>query len=225
MQHHRGLLLAVGIHILQVKLCRQTEVQLAGGQGVLRANGGLDVHVQLGAIEGSLADFLGEVDTQLGQHLPQGGLGLLPHGIIGMVLDLILGVPQRQDAAVVGNTEILVDIPDEANYPGHLVLDLVRGDEQMGIVLAEVTATLNALQGAAGFIPEVMGNLTDADGQLPIGVGAVCVDHHVVGAVHGAQDEALAGPLPWRGTYCPYNVPSGRRSDTEPQCHARVITC
>ena len=192
MQHHRGLLLAVGIHILQVKLGRQAEVQLAGGQGVLCANGGLDVHVQLGAVEGSLADFLGEVDTQLGQYLPQGGFSLLPHGIIGMVLDLILGVPQRQDAAVVGNTEILVDIPDEANYPGHLVLDLVRGDEQMGIVLAEMTATLNALQGAAGFIPEVMGNLTDADGQLPIGVGAVCIDHHVVGAVHGAQDEALA---------------------------------
>ena len=109
-----------------------------------------------------------------------------------MVLDLILGVPQRQDAAVVGNTEILVDIPDEANYPGHLVLDLVRGDEQVGIVLAEVTATLNALQGAAGFIPEIMGNLTDADGQLPIGMGTVGVDHHVVGAVHGTQDEALA---------------------------------
>ena len=41
-----------------VELGGQAEVQLAGGQSVLGTHGGLDVHVQLRAVEGSLADLL-----------------------------------------------------------------------------------------------------------------------------------------------------------------------
>ena len=192
MQHHRGLLYAVGIHVFQVELGRQAEVQLAGGQGVFRAHSRLHIDIQLGAVEGGLTDLLGEVDTQLRQHFPQSGLGLVPHGIIGMILDLVLGVPEGKDAAVVGNAEILVDIGNQVHDPGYFILDLVGGDKQMGIVLAEVAAPLNALQGAAGLVAEIVGDLADPDGQLPVGVGAIGVDHHVVRAVHGPQDEALA---------------------------------
>ena len=62
----------------------------------------------------------------------------------------------------------------------------------MRVVLAEVAATLDALQCAGGLIAEVVGNLADADGQLAVAVGLVGVDHHVVGTVHRAQDVALA---------------------------------
>ena len=79
-QHHGGLLGAVLVHIGQVELCGQAEVQLAGGQGVLSTHGGLDVHIQLGAVEGGFADLLGEVDAQLGQHLAQSVFGVVPHG-------------------------------------------------------------------------------------------------------------------------------------------------
>ena len=61
----------------------------------------------------------------------------------------------------------------------------------MGVVLAEMTAALNAFQGAAGLITEVVGNFANADGQLAVAVRAVGVDHHVVGAVHRAQNIAF----------------------------------
>ena len=86
-QHHGGSFFgAVLVHIGQVELCGQAEVQLAGGQGVLGTHGGLHVHVQLRAVESSLADLLGEVDAQLGQHLAQSALGVVPHGIVIVVL-------------------------------------------------------------------------------------------------------------------------------------------
>ena len=191
MQDHGSLVTAVGVGIGQVELSRQAEVQLAGGEGVLSAYGGLDIHVQLGAVEGGLADLLCKFNAQVGQHLPEGGLGLIPHLVVIVILHLVGGVTKREDTAVVGNVEILVNLKDQVADRRHLALDLFRSDEQMGVVLAEVPGTLNALQCAAGLKPEVMGHLANADGELPIGVGPVGVDHHMMGAVHGAQHKAL----------------------------------
>ena len=77
MQHNGGLLAAVLVDVGQVELGRQAEVQLAGGQGVLCTDSGLNVDVQLRAIESSFADLLGKVDAQLGQHLAQSVLGVV----------------------------------------------------------------------------------------------------------------------------------------------------
>ena len=191
MQHHGGLLGAVLVHIGQVELCGQAEVQLAGGQGVLSTHGGLDVDVQLRAIESSLADLLGELDAQLGQDLAQRALGMVPHGVVVMVLLLVGRVTQAQHAAVIGDVEVLVDLKDQVADISHLALDLLRGAEQVSVVLAEVTAALDAFQGAGGLIAEIVCDLADPHGQVTVGVRAVCVDHHVVGAVHRAQNIAL----------------------------------
>ena len=175
-----------------MELGGQAEVQLAGGQRVLGADGGLDVDVQLRAVEGSLADLLGKVDAQLGQDLAQGVLGVVPHGVVVMVLLLVGGVAQGQHAAVIRDVEVLVDVENQRADVGNLALDLLWRAEQVRVVLAEVAATLDALQRAGGLIAEVVGDLADADGQLTVAVGLVGVDHHVVGAVHRAQDVALA---------------------------------
>ena len=174
-----------------MELGRQAEVQLAGGQGVLCTDSGLNVDVQLRAIESSFADLLGKVDAQLGQNFAQSVLGMVPHGVVVMVLLLVGGVTQGQHAAVIGDVEILVDVKDQAADIGNFALDLLRGAEQVGVVLAEMTAALNAFQGAAGLITEVVGNFANADGQLAVAVRAVGVDHHVVGAVHRAQNIAF----------------------------------
>ena len=175
-----------------MELCGQAEVQLAGGQGVLSADSGLDVDVQLRAVESSLADLLGEVDAQLSQDLAQSVLGVVPHRVVVVILLLIGRVTQGQNAAVVGDVEILVGLEDEVADISDFALDLLRSAEQVSVVLAEVTAALDALQGAGGLVTEIVGDLTDAHGQVTVGVGTVCVDHHVMGAVHRAQDVALA---------------------------------
>ncbi|VUX08345.1 Uncharacterised protein [Faecalibacterium prausnitzii] len=192
MQDNGGLLGAILVHIGQVELCGQAEVQLAGGQGVLSADSGLDVDVQLGAVESSLADLLGEVDAQLSQDLPQSVLGVVPHRVVVVILLLVGGVTQGQNAAVIGDVEVLVGLEDEVADISDFALDLLRSAEQVSVVLAEVTAALDALQGAGGLIAEVVCDLADAHGQVAVGVGTVCVDHHVMGAVHRAQDVALA---------------------------------
>ena len=48
MQHDGGLFAAVLVHIGQVELGGQAEVQLAGGQRVLGTDGGLDVASSFG---------------------------------------------------------------------------------------------------------------------------------------------------------------------------------
>ena len=147
MQHDGGLLGAVFVHIGQVELGGQAEVQLAGGEGVLCTNSGLDVDIQLRAVEGSLTDLLGEVDAQLGQNLTQSVLGVVPHGVVVVVLLLVGRVTQGQDTAVIGDVEVLVGLEDQVADIGDLALDLLRRAEQVGVVLAEVTAALDALQG------------------------------------------------------------------------------
>ena len=62
----------------------------------------------------------------------------------------------------------------------------------MGVVLAEMSASLDTLQGTAGFKTEVMRDLTDTDGQILVGVLCVSVDHHVVRTVHGTQYKGLS---------------------------------
>ena len=187
-----ALLAAVAVDIAQVKLRRQAEVQLAGGERVLGADGRLDVDVQLRAVEGGLADLLGEVDAELGQHLAQRALGVIPHGVVLVVLLLVGRIAQRQHAAVVGDAEVAIDVEDQIADRGDLVLDLLRRTEQVRVVLAEVAAALDALEGAGGLIAEVVRDLADAQGQLAVGTRTVGKDAHVVRAVHRAQDIGLA---------------------------------
>ena len=59
------------------------------------------------------------------------------------------------------------------------IRDRLGRAEQVGVVLAEVAAALDALQRAGGLIAEVVGDLADADGQLAVAVGLVGVDQDV----------------------------------------------
>ena len=52
-------------------------------------------------------------------------------------------------------------------------------------------AAFNALQRTAGLKPEVMGDLADTDGQIPVGMQAVGVNHHMMRTVHRPQHEAF----------------------------------
>ena len=192
MQNHGSLLLTVLVHIGQVEFCRQAEIQLTGRQGVLITYSGLYVYIQLRSVECSFTDLLGVLDAQIIQNLTQSILRIVPHLIIIVIFYLVLRISQRQDTSVIGNTEILVGIEDQVYYLGELGLDLLRCYEQMGIILAEMSASFDTLQGSAGFETEVMGDLTDTDRQILVGVLCVSVDHHVVRAVHGTQYEGLS---------------------------------
>ena len=192
MQDHGSLLLSILVHIGQIKLSRQAEIQLAGRQGVLITYRRFYVYIQLRSVECSFTDLLGILNAQVVQNLAQSVLCIVPHFVVIVIFYLVLRISQGQDTSVIGNTEILVGIEDQIYYLGELGLDLLRCYEQMGVVLAEMSASLDTLQGTAGFKTEVMRDLTDTDRQILVGVLCVSVDHHVVRAVHGTQYERLS---------------------------------
>ena len=161
MQDHGSLLLSILVHIGQINLAgRQNPA--AGRQGVLITYRRFTLH-PASSVECSFTDLLGVLDAQIIQNLTQSILRIVPHLIIIVIFYLVLRISQRQDTSVIGNTEILVGIEDQVYYLGELGLDLLRCYEQMGIILAEMSASFDTLQGSAGFETEVMGDLTDTD--------------------------------------------------------------
>ena len=84
------------------------------------------------------------------------------------------------------------------NNLSYLILDLFRCYEQMRIILAEVSATLDTFQSTTGFITEIMCDLTDTNRKILVGMSLVCIDHHVVRAVHGTKYEGFSFHFHWR---------------------------
>ena len=62
----------------------------------------------------------------------------------------------------------------------------------MSIILTEVSATLDTFQSTACFITEIMSDLTDTDRQILIRMSPVCIDHHMMRAVHRTKYEGFA---------------------------------
>ena len=186
-----GLLRAVAVDIGELELRGQAEVELAGGEGVLSADCGADVNVELRAVEGGLAYLLGKVDAELNEHFAQGSLGGVPHLVVRVVLHLVRGVAEGEDAAVIGDAEILIALEDKVADLADLVLYLLGRHEEVGVVLAEVAAALDALEGAGGLVAEVVCYLADAEREVAVGVRLVGVDHHMVRAIHRAEHVGL----------------------------------
>ena len=184
MDDDRCLLGAVLIHIGQFELRRQAEVKLAGGKCVLSADCGLHIDIQLRAVEGSLTDLFRVVDLQFVENLAQRIFRCVPHLIVVMILLLVFRITQRQHAAVICDLEVLVCVEDQIADTGDLALDLIRRHKQVRVILAEMTSSLDALQGSGRFISEIMRDLADTKRQVPVGSRTVRIDPHMMRAVH-----------------------------------------
>ena len=57
----------------------------------------------------------------------------------------------------------------------------------MRVVLAEMPSPFNAFQYSGGLKSEIMGDFADSHGQISIRMGAIRVNAHMMGAVHGTQ--------------------------------------
>ena len=145
MQNYRSLLFTISVDIGQIEFSRQTEVQLAGGQCIFITHSRFHVNIQLRTIESSLTDFLSVFDADFIQNLAQSILCIVPHFIVIVIFYLVLRITQRQYTAIIRDIEIFVGIKDQVHYLGKFILDLLRCYEQVSIVLAEVTASLDAL--------------------------------------------------------------------------------
>lgn len=145
MQYNRCLLLSIFVNIRQIKLSRQTEVKLTGRKRIFITDSRLYVNIQLRAVESSFTDLLCIFDTDAVHNITQGILCCIPHFIIIMIFLFVLRITQGQYTTVICNTKILVCAEDQVYYSCKLFLDLFRCYKQMGIILAEMSASFNTL--------------------------------------------------------------------------------
>ena len=114
-----------------------------------------------------------------------------------MILLFIRRITEGEYTTVICNAEILVGIKNQMNNLSYLILDLLRCYEQMRIILAEVSATLDTFQSTTGFITEIMCDLTDTDRKILVRMSLVCINHHVVRAVHRTKYEGFTFHFHW----------------------------
>ena len=115
MQNNRSLLLAILVNISQLELCRQAEIKLASGQCILVSYSWLYIYIKLRTIESSLTNLLCILDSKVIHNVSKSIFCLIPHLIIIMILCLICRISQRQNAAIICDTKILVGTKDQIN--------------------------------------------------------------------------------------------------------------
>ena len=185
--HHGAVLLPVLSHILQVEALGHLEVQLDGAALPGPAQGVGQVEVQLGAVEGAVAG----VEDEVLAHLLDGGLeGLLRKVPDLLIAHVVLGHGGQLD--LVGQAEGGVDLIEDLHHALDLVLHLVGGHEDVGIVLGEAPHPEQAVEGAGHLVPVDQAQLCHAQGEVPVGVGFVFIHQHAAGAVHGLDGIVLA---------------------------------
>ena len=161
-------------------------VQLDGAALPGTAQAVRDVEVQLGAVEGAVALVDDEGLAHVRDGFLQDVLVVLPllHGA-----DMVLGHGGELDLVL--EAEGGVHLVEEPDHVLDLVLHLLGGHEDMGVVLGEAADPEQAVEGAGQLVPVHQAQLTAAQGQIPVGVGLTGVDQHAAGAVHGLYGEIL----------------------------------
>ena len=178
--HHGAVLLTVGPGVLQLEALRQLHIQLDGAALPGAAQGVLEMEVQLGAVEGAVPLVDDVALAHLGDGLFQSLLGefpilLVPHVILRHGGQLYL----------VGQAEEGVDLVKETGHVLYLVLHLVPGHEDVGIVLGEAADAEQPVEGAGELMAVHHAQFAHSQRQIPVGVGLGLVHQHAAGAVHG----------------------------------------
>ena len=181
------LLRVLAIGVGELEPAGQLEVELDGGALPLSAERIDDVEVDLGAVEGAVAVIDDEGDVVGVERPLERGLGLVPEcrlahevGGTGGELHAELQVEEGVDAL------------DHADDVRDLLLDLLLGHKEVGIVLRELAHAEQAVEGAREFVAVQDLAFGYAQRKVAIAVLARLEEEHRVGAVHRLDAEDLA---------------------------------
>ena len=179
MDHNRTVLLAVCAGVLKLEALGQLHIQLDGAALPGTTDGIRQMEVQLGAVECAVALVDNVVLANLGDGLCKGLFRKLPvlqfaHVILrhGGQLDLI------------GQTEGGVNLIEQTNDVLDLVLHLIPGHEDVGIILREAAHAEQAVQRTGQLVTVYQTQLADTQRQLLVGVRLSLVNQHAARAVH-----------------------------------------
>ncbi|MBG9887287.1 hypothetical protein ABE10_12280 [Bacillus toyonensis] len=191
--HDGTLLLAVPVGELESETLGEVRVDLDRRQlpDTTDRVGGLEV--DLGAVEGGLTRDLGELQPAGQGYLSQGIGRRLPE-LLGADPLVLLVVAHRQLELEIGQAEVPQHRDDELQDLPHLLLQTVRGDEEVGVVLGETTNAREPVQGAGELVAVDRPVLGETEREVPVAARALLVDEDVHRAVH--RLEVVVDPLP-----------------------------
>ena len=180
MQHDRPVPGAVLADIFGIQAFRQVGIDLQRAALPVTADGVAQHEFQLRAIEGALAGVQFEFNAGDGAGFAQRALGLIPEFIAA---DAGFRPVAELDAEL-GEAEVAVDAGQQLDEFGGFRRDLVRGAENMRIVLGERPHPHDAVQRAGRLIAVARPEFRHAQRQLAVRPHAVPEDLHMAGAVH-----------------------------------------
>ena len=182
--HHRALVGAVLRDVLELEALRQVEVELDGRDLPGAADGVAGLHRDLRAVEGGAARIVDELEVGFLGDLGERVGGLLPDLVGADVLVRVLG---GQLEVEVGQAKVLEQVQHEGEQAGELVLHLLAGAVDVGVVLGEAAHAGQAVD-LAGLLVAVHGaELEEAQRQLAVGALTGLEDQVVHRAVHRLQ--------------------------------------
>ena len=181
MDHHRAMLLAVLADILQLEAFRHGEVELDGAQLPAAAQRVAHMEIDLGAVEGAVARIELVFDLFPGQGAGQRRFRPLPDLQRADVFLLRAGRQFDEDLLEV---ETRVHLEDQFDDADDLILDLLRGAEDVRVVLSELAHAEQPVQLPRFFVAMHHAQLGVLERQLAVAVRRVAVEQQVPGAVH-----------------------------------------
>ena len=178
----RAVLLPVRARVFELEAVGHHIVHLHGAQLPLAAERIADDEVNLRAVEGGLALADEVVEAHLVGHVLDLALGAFPERRVAAVLVGIV-VAEGQARGHV-HPERLEDELGEVHHALDLVLELVVGGVEVGVVLREAAHTGEAVKLAGLLVAVDRAELGEAHGQVAVRPGLARVHLVVVRAVH-----------------------------------------
>ena len=190
MHHDRAVFLAVGAGVGEIEADGKVVVDLDGAELPFTAEDVLDHEVDLGAVEGGFAGFLGKRNAEAGSGVAAGFLGFVPVGGVAGVLGAV-GIAQAHADAVVLHVEQAEDGFDKVEAAEDFGGELFLRAEEVGVVLREGADTGHAAK-LAGLFPAIDGaELGEADRKIAVRVLLAGEDLDVVRAIHRLEQVAV----------------------------------
>mmetsp|Transcript_8998 Transcript_8998/g.17596 ORF Transcript_8998/g.17596 Transcript_8998/m.17596 type:complete len:260 (+) Transcript_8998:540-1319(+) len=161
---------------------RKLEVQLDGSALVRSFQSVPETNVDLGTVEGAVADVEGPGLSGFLQSLLQGCLCLVPQRVVS---ELVLRTGGQLQLVL--ETKNRIDEEEEVEGCDHLSLHLLHHTEDVRVVLLESSDPGEAGEGAGDFVPVQYSEICHTNRELP--VRGVHVSEHdaVPRTVHGFQ--------------------------------------
>src|SRR5579883_288570 len=193
--HDRPMRRVVLADVLQAKALGQVVIELHGAELPFSANAIAHHEIGFGTVECRFALLGGVIHAARLDEGKQGLLGLLPVLCLANVL-VALRIAQTDTDAVIVQPQAFEYEQDKIEIGTELRLDLLRGDEQIGVILSEAAHAGHAGQ-FAGLLEAInSAELGEAHWQIAVAARLGLVNLNVVRAVHGFNKVAFLSVEP-----------------------------